>query len=165
MNALTISNMFVSFFEWIRPSAPSLGIILFIGWGLWKLSSAGTKLSIKIETETARVDTKIDGLSDEMERKFQASEEKTALRFDAVDQKFDAVDQKFHSLEDKMDLRFEAVDQKFKALEEKMDLKFQALEEKMDLKFTAIEDKIDTKFDLLITIFQANQQMQPLRKS
>ena len=77
-------------------------------------------------------------MSEVMDEKFEAFEEKVDAKFEAFEEKVDA---KFEAFEEKVDAKFEA-------FEEKVDAKFEAFEEKVDAKFEAFREEVDEKIDV-----------------
>jgi hypothetical protein len=114
-------------------------------------------------------------LEKRLDTRSDASEAKTAFRFDTVDTKFDAVDARFDAMDtrfDAMDTRFDAMDARFDNVETRLDAmdgrfnamdarfdavdaKFKASDEKMDLKLGILETRLEGKIRVLSWMFGA----------
>jgi|GEM_PF-1165354 len=116
-----------------------------------RVEDSVVRLEDKIETRFAEQDTKI-------EAGFAAQDAKFEARFASIDQRFEQQDAKFEARFAAQDAKFEArfagIDQRF----EQLDAKFEAL----DTKFEALDTKLDEinlKLTTLIAGLNATQQV------
>ena len=98
-------------------------------------------LLMSVNSNTDRLDTRINRVEDKIEARFAAQDAKIEARFAEQDAKFEArfasIDQRFEQQDAKFEARFAGIDQRF----EEQDAKFEGLDAKLDdisLKLTAL---------------------------
>ena len=115
-------------------------------------------LLMSVNSNTDRLDTRINRVEDKIEARFAAQDAKIEARFAEQDAKIEArfasIDQRFEQQDAKFEARFAGIDQRF----EQQDAKFEAL----DAKFEALDAKLDDislKLTALIAGLNATQQV------
>ena len=108
-------------------------------------------LLMSVNSNTDRLDTRINRVEDKIEARFAEQDTKIEARFAAQDAKFEArfasIDQRFEQQDAKFEARFAGIDKRF----EEQDAKFEALDAKLD--------EINLKLTALIAGLNATQQV------
>jgi hypothetical protein len=91
-----------------------------------------------------------EGLADAFEASvaskndLRATEERLAVRIDAVEHR---MDERFAAVEQRMDERFAAVDARFTAVEQRMDERFSVAEQREDEKLASLENRLTARME------------------
>jgi chromosome segregation ATPase len=83
---------------------------------------------VRVEEELKHQRELIKTILVEMDKRFEAMQQRMDERFAAVDKHFEAIDKRFEAI----DKRFEAVDKRFEAMQQQMDKRFDELTRRID---------------------------------
>ena len=123
-------------------------------------------LLMSINSNTDRLDTRINRVEDKIETRFAAQDAKIEARFAAQDAKIEArfaeqdakFEARFAEQDAKFEARFASIDQRFEQQDAKFEARFAALEAKFEGLDTKLDD-ISLKLTALIAGLNATQQV------
>ena len=123
-------------------------------------------LLMSVNSNTDRLDTRINRVEDKIEARFAAQDAKIEARFAEQDTKIEArfaeqdtkIETRFAAQDAKFEARFASIDQRFEQQDAKFEARFAALEAKFEGLDTKLDD-INLKLTALIAGLNATQQV------